>query len=590
MSVLPAQISDAGALVSTRRSHPASSPASSTAVVPRRLGKGKSCLHCRNKKRKCDGKQPVCGPCEQANIPGCVYTGFRGRSMIKILQGRERALQEKIAAVLGQDVDSVDWADPNSIEIIAPTPRAESLPQFQFPSGSSSGGSVGSASPGPMILPIEVSLSKYYESDDFPPPPLADTLANALRSPKCRYALPELSDPRETNDPALRNALFLIGCHFHGGDLVTLEPLFLKRAQKESYVSLAQVKGFLDYLEASVLLASYFYLTGRGLEGYNQCASTMHFAIACGLHTIAPPSWGAESSHLLGGAPRTTMELGRRVRIWWMTFTLDRWGGRFSGGLPSSCPDDDRISTIWPLWTEDYRSGNLSNATDHSVTSLYRPETGVAIVGNDAPESLRVKSTILLERASTLGERAAAAFIGTNLNNNVWHDFHTTDRALAMFIGSLPPLQPHDNADIASLAVHPELVYAHVIANGAVIQLHNLLAKAGSSNSNDRCLEAAQAAMNVARIILLTDAAMSVTFAVTWFSVSQILGREMTSLKNTYEGNYSGPYEGHLEYQRVQMFKADLKTLLGLMRRLADSYTSVSPQVNEIQRWVDKRF
>lgn len=89
-----------------------------------------------------------------------------------------------------------------------------------------------------------------------------------------------------------------------------------------------------------------------------------------------------------------------------------------------------------------------------------------------------------------------------------------------MFINTLPPLHPHDNADITALVVHPELVYAHVISHGAVIQLHNLLAKdGGSSNSYDRCLEAAQGAMKVARTIALTDAAMSVTFSVSILSV-----------------------------------------------------------------------
>lgn len=85
----------------------------------------------------------------------------------------------------------------------------------------------------------------------------------------------------------------------------------------------------------------------------------------------------------------------------------------------------------------------------------------------------------------------------------------------------------------------------------------------------------------------------------------------MASLKKAYEGNYNGVYEGQLELQRVQMFKADMKVLLALMRRLAESYPSVgksgdedpfrsfaffnlapllAPQVDHLQRWIDRQF
>ena len=71
-------------------------------------------------------------------------------------------------------------------------------------------------------------------------------------------------DAPGTPHPALRNAIFLVGCHFCGEPVASiLEPVFLKRTRESLHHSLANVDRLVDFIEASTLLSGYQYLKGR---------------------------------------------------------------------------------------------------------------------------------------------------------------------------------------------------------------------------------------------------------------------------------------------------------------------------------------
>ena len=80
-----------------------------------------------------------------------------------------------------------------------------------------------------------------------------------------------------------------------------------------------------------------------------------------------------------------------------------------------------------------------------------------------------------------------------------WNDFYNTDQALAAFVWSLPPLQRTTEGecgpDVSPTELVPELTFGHVMAYGAIIQLHNSLARQGHPESVQKCFQAARGVM-----------------------------------------------------------------------------------------------
>lgn len=90
---------------------------------------------------------------------------------------------------------------------------------------------------------------EHYYTDDLNPPEF--------------YAGMHNPNPREGPHPALRNVIFLIACHYHGGHLTALEPIFLQRAMKYLYDSMSHADRLLDFVEANTYLVIYYVLRGR---------------------------------------------------------------------------------------------------------------------------------------------------------------------------------------------------------------------------------------------------------------------------------------------------------------------------------------
>jgi len=371
-----------------------------------------------------------------------------------------------------------------------------------------------------------------------------------------------------------------------------LEPVFLRRLRGSLFPPNVEYVSQLDFIEASTHLTSYYFLVGRMEEATLWCSTTVHFAKGCGLHLIAPPLWGAETSSRLGGPVNTWLELGRRIKAWWTIFPLSRWASTFTRAhCPSTREDDAEIKTVWHLPQECYEEGRVSEDDFNSVSSLYVLESGAALVAQDSPETIRSKIVILLERATSLGERAPGETTNYEPTDPFWVDFYCTDNALAAFIWSLPPLQRQTEGqfgpDVSPTELVPELTFGHVMAYGAVIQLHNPLAKVGHNESRQKCFQAARGVMRVARLILAFKHTMSVVLSVTWFVAFQVYSREL--LKVTEEAR-NPPMISYRDSDTpgVEALVSDMTVLLTLMQRLSEIYPVVSPQVKELQDWYDK--
>ncbi|CAK7216453.1 hypothetical protein SBRCBS47491_002829 [Sporothrix bragantina] len=85
-----------------------------------------ACNYCRKRKRKCDGKQPICSLCEEANHSECEYRDLdaSGRSttaQVGDILGRVKALEESFASLRDR------FGDSNHAPLCAVTPAGASM-------------------------------------------------------------------------------------------------------------------------------------------------------------------------------------------------------------------------------------------------------------------------------------------------------------------------------------------------------------------------------------------------------------------------------------------------------------------------------
>ena len=147
--------------------------------------------------------------------------------------------------------------------------------------------------------------------------------------------------------------------------LSALEPHFLQLALSGISSSLQHSDRLLHIVQASCLIAIYFFSRGRTLEGYYHSSTAARLAVSLGLHQIKPEDWyqlqldvmshpasfTSFKSCLQLAAPKDGVEYAERVAAFWQVFIVDRaWS--VASGLPAALPDDDspraQIETTWP--------------------------------------------------------------------------------------------------------------------------------------------------------------------------------------------------------------------------------------------------
>lgn len=130
----------------------------------------------------------------------------------------------------------------------------------------------------------------------------------------------------------------------------------------------------IDAIQASVLLARYFFATGRLHEASYHASAAADLAVQIGLHQInsslalvmaqQQQQWGglqglsAVSTSALRLAPaQDAIELGERIGVFWQVYILDRLLSVALKRSPCIIDDDcveTRIDTPWPEEIEEY--------------------------------------------------------------------------------------------------------------------------------------------------------------------------------------------------------------------------------------------
>lgn len=160
----------------------------------------------------------------------------------------------------------------------------------------------------------------------------------------------------------------LMGCYFSQSQQHNeQEPHFLQNALSGISSALQHNDRLVQVVQASCLIAVYFFSRARVLEGYYHSSTAARLAVSLGLHQIKsedrfpmgpaiPPTFITFKPSLQLSAPRDAAEYTERVAAFWQVFLVDRaWS--VASGLPAALPDDDspraQIETEWPLAISD---------------------------------------------------------------------------------------------------------------------------------------------------------------------------------------------------------------------------------------------
>lgn len=164
--------------------------------------------------------------------------------------------------------------------------------------------------------------------------------------------------------PGLICAIYLIGLHLSGAT-EDEESAFLSRAllHVSNVLSSSHPLRLIHGTQAEILLSTYFFRTGRILEGKYHLSAAVSLATCANLHKLRSglsmgpfvPSVMGMDGHSLPD-PKDFIEEGERINAFWTVFTMCNCWGVGVGGFSSMMFESygSRIDTPWPLDMEDY--------------------------------------------------------------------------------------------------------------------------------------------------------------------------------------------------------------------------------------------
>ncbi|GAW06668.1 hypothetical protein LENED_008607 [Lentinula edodes] len=435
------------------------------------LQRGLACLSCRKRKLKCDGQKPVCTPCiKMKRADECEYEDRRQKSRTQKLKEKLAMLEDRIKELEGTeqttsgDASSSHSGSPDTFDLSG-TNTLDDVDQNQIslnnawpansaePSSNSSSSSLLSASGSPFASAMgmvwgdtsgggeqafEISPFTGMSSSMFPDMPHWDpTTPLPFENKKIllelfiahRHQCWFFSDTTRLDilsngesivgvpepHPALMNALYLLACHFSRSPYFSeLESTFLTRALREITVALDNQDRLVDVVQASSLLAIYFYANSRILEGY--------------CHSFS--------------AARLARPLLQKI--------IQNCGNEYLRfvALPDGEHHQGRIKTPWP-----------DAALDDVVTT-----TGVFDpLGNPVyMPSLKAKAAALYERTFRLS---------SSVQPN-WAELAATSNALQRFLTSLPLFLGFEPWRNQAPFLDVELLTIHTVANVCTIHIN----------------------------------------------------------------------------------------------------------------------
>ncbi|KIP11315.1 hypothetical protein PHLGIDRAFT_124964 [Phlebiopsis gigantea 11061_1 CR5-6] len=491
---------------------PAGSPsAHSASAAQNSLARGSACLPCRRRKMRCDGVKPACGQCvSKRREEDCEYTSdTQGLTRTQLLEENISLLEARIRELENpSEASSVKLHTPQGTAPVpglhGEVPQAVNIPDLlQAPLSPSYnvGSSTSFVTTSDLVQPEPTFQDIHSMVNDFIPySSQVGFFLSVNRFVQMAY-LPALN--RDPLEESLVSAVCLWGSHLsHTPAIRAYEATFLAKAVKEVSSALfpagpgsAQGRTILCVIQAEVLLANYFFNSGRFLEGRYHCSAAASLAITCRLDTLGGHGTGAGAGlgmQLVGGAyvglsaadGGDAIAQGEKINAFWAVYVLDKcWSVAL--GSPSAIAGQSslgaRISTPWPLSMQQYEQGQMVVYTGQPVVSDFLSSRTLDRQGYLCPVALRAKAATLFAQATVLAARYREGMPDKQL---FLHEFSRLDNLITAFINTLPQVRrvtPGEACDV---------LIACTVARVAVIQLHIRFVRE-QERSRDSCVATA---------------------------------------------------------------------------------------------------
>ncbi|KAI0628741.1 hypothetical protein C8Q77DRAFT_1238016 [Trametes polyzona] len=568
--------------------------------------------------RKCDGARPVCAQCAKANRAAeCQYYEKKRTSRTQLLQAKITKLEARLRELEAEQTpepSSSSASQSPSLEgssspgLSSSFPFESALfnvsdidPEYGGPGGNETLAHI-PQDPFFSGLQDDSSSSGYSWQDglDFPPavddflaPCPSDPSSSRLQEPtatpsanwwendvlcenkqllldiffahrhqcsfdmhigrfKAALLLPTAQKPH----PSLVDAIYLLGCYFSRSQtLNALEPYFLKRSLRGIADALQNSDRIVHVLQASCLLAVYFFWHGRTLEGYYHSSIAARLAVGLGLHQIQSSAWFHLQFTRAGyqqevpaplkasvplKPPLDEVEYAERIAAFWQIFSVDRaWA--MATGLPTALPDDDhprsRIDTNWPMTIPD----DPDPALDGSIIQAL---PGGHLSGSSSTAALRVKAIALFERTARF---SAAPSKDDNQGS--------LEMSLTQFLTNLTNLG-NQQYSLSYLISAADLVDMQTLVYAATIHLHRDALET-HPQSYQKCAWAAGSMTSMIRTMADSDYDLLCPIIATcWRSAAEVYLRIRTSS------------QGQPPSTTAELIEQELDTLIAALQRL----------------------
>jgi len=160
------------------------------------------------------------------------------------------------------------------------------------------------------------------------------------------------------------NAIYLWACFISRPEpLCQHEPHYLQQCRESiaDGLQLGAQDKILDVLQASCLLALYYFVNGRMLEGSYHASAAASLGIQCGLHkgVWSEGRTGASAQLDAGSQYLDGIRDGERVMAFWQLYNLDRcWSVvlRKPFAIPDGPDSWSSITCPWPQHMSDYET------------------------------------------------------------------------------------------------------------------------------------------------------------------------------------------------------------------------------------------
>ncbi|KAJ3709565.1 hypothetical protein C8R42DRAFT_617666, partial [Lentinula raphanica] len=240
-----------------------------------------------------------------------------------------------------------------------------------------------------------------------------------LHIPRFRDSILLPQNHPERPSEGLLSTIYLVGFHLSGlNETHQQEQALLSRALADvsNILSSSNRDRVLQSIQAEVLLAEYFFCTGRILEGKYHLHAALSITIAANLHKlrsthdavsgfpgVAPATMYGDISQM--GPPLDQINEGERINAFWTTFTMSNcWA--VAADSPQNFIVESfgpTIDTPWPLAMAAYEQGLLPfGLRGRETVTRFLEQPSSSTPGDNSSIAMYAKSSILLVRAASL--------------------------------------------------------------------------------------------------------------------------------------------------------------------------------------------